>query len=118
MTTRIVRWFDEESRRDASKFNAFFLDFGQFLKEGMCTDSQHRKDIAKLLRYETSATKEGDMVGLKEYTERKKEGQNNIYYLVTPKRKFAEESPYFEAFKQKDIEVCIWEISISHNTLA
>ncbi|RUS20614.1 ribosomal protein S5 domain 2-type protein, partial [Endogone sp. FLAS-F59071] len=105
MTTRIVRWLDEESRRDAAKFNAFFLDFGQFLKEGMCTDLQHKNDIAKLLRYETSATKEGDMVGLKEYMERKKEGQNNIYYLVTPKRKFAEESPYLEAFKQKDIEV-------------
>ena len=31
--------------------------------------------------------------------------QDKIYYLVTPKRSFAESSPYFEAFKKKDLEV-------------
>ncbi|RUP47403.1 hypothetical protein BC936DRAFT_145769 [Jimgerdemannia flammicorona] len=105
MTARIIRWFHNESHQNPDKFNKFFLDFGQFLKEGICIDAQSKKDIAKLLRYETSATKEGELIGLKEYVERKKEGQERIYYLLTPKRKFAEESPYLEAFRKKDIEV-------------
>ncbi|KAJ2965064.1 hypothetical protein NQZ79_g14 [Umbelopsis isabellina] len=105
MTSRVIKWLESESKRDTQRYNDFFLDFGQFIKEGVCTDAMHKKEIAKLLRFETSATKDNEMISLKEYADRKKEEQKRIYYLLTPKRKFAEESPYFEAFKKNGIEV-------------
>lgn len=105
MTSRVLRWLEGEAKKDASKYNDFFLDFGQFIKEGVCTDPMYKKDIAKLLRFESSTTKEGEMIGLNEYVDRKQEGQNRIYYLLTPKRKYAEESPYTEMFKKKGVEL-------------
>lgn len=45
------------------------------------------------------------MIGLQEYNDRKKEGQEKIYYLLTSKRKYAEESPYTEMFKKKGVEL-------------
>ncbi|KAI8379590.1 Hsp90 protein-domain-containing protein [Radiomyces spectabilis] len=105
MTSRVLKWLDNEAKRDAKKYNEFFLDFGQFIKEGVCTDSMHKRDIAKLLRFETSATKEGEMVSLQEYADRKKDDQKRIYYLLTPKRRYAEESPYTEMFKKKGVEL-------------
>ncbi|KAL1931286.1 hypothetical protein VTP01DRAFT_10423 [Rhizomucor pusillus] len=105
MTQRVLKWLEGEAKRDPTKYNEFFLDFGQFIKEGVCTDAMHKKDIAKLLRFESSATKEGEMIGLQEYNDRKKEGQEKIYYLLTSKRKYAEESPYTEMFKKKGVEL-------------
>ncbi|KAI9316910.1 Hsp90 protein-domain-containing protein [Dichotomocladium elegans] len=105
MTSRVLRWLENEAKKDPAKYNEFFLDFGQFIKEGVCTDAMYKKDIAKLLRFESSATKEGEMIGLQDYADRKKEGQSRIYYLLTPKRKYAEESPYTEMFKKNGVEL-------------
>jgi TNF receptor-associated protein 1 len=34
-----------------------------------------------------------------------KAGQRDIYYLAAPSRQLAESSPYFEALKNKDVEI-------------
>ncbi|CAO3676414.1 hypothetical protein G6F70_002248 [Rhizopus microsporus] len=106
MTSRILKWLDTEAKKDPKKYDEFFLDYGQFIKEGVCTDAMHKRDIAKLLRFESSTSKPGDtMISLEEYTKRAKEGQKRIYYLLTPKRKYAEESPYTEVFKKNGVEL-------------
>jgi HSP90 family molecular chaperone len=105
MTKRVLKWLDTEAKKDPKKFNDFFLDYGQFIKEGACTDAMHKRDIAKLLRFESSKTTGGDMISLEQYNQRSQEGQKRIYYLLTPKRKYAEESPYTEMFNKKGIEI-------------
>lgn len=40
-----------------------------------------------------------------EYASRMKAGTRNIHYLCAPNRHLAEHSPYYEAMKQKDMEV-------------
>lgn len=105
MTSRVLKWLDGEAKKDPKKFNDFFLDFGQFIKEGACTDAMHKRDIAKLLRFESSTTKSGDLTSLEDYNGRKLENQESIYYLLTPKRRYAEESPYTEMFKKKGVEL-------------
>jgi TNF receptor-associated protein 1 len=42
---------------------------------------------------------------LADYVERKKEDQKEIYYLISPTRQWAEESPYFEPMRKKGMEV-------------
>lgn len=64
-----------------------------------------QEDIAKLLRFESSALPVGQQTNLMEYSSRMKAGTRNIYYLCAPNRHLAEHSPYFEAMKQKDMEV-------------
>ena len=34
-----------------------------------------------------------------------KPGQRDVYYLAAPSRQLAESSPYFEALKNKDVEI-------------
>ncbi|KAI1320097.1 TNF receptor-associated protein 1, mitochondrial [Mortierella claussenii] len=106
LTGRVIKWFESEAKSDPKAYNLFFEEFGNFIKEGVCTESEsNRANVAKLLRYESSAGTTGEVYSLKEYIDRMKEGQENIYYTCVPKRKFAEESPYFEEFKEKGIEV-------------
>lgn len=64
-----------------------------------------QEDIAKLLRFESSALPAGQQTNLMEYSSRMKAGTRNIYYLCAPNRHLAECSPYYEAMKQKDMEV-------------
>lgn len=64
-----------------------------------------QEDIAKLLRFESSALPAGQQTNLMEYASRMKAGTRNIYYLCAPNRHLAEHSPYYEAMKQKDMEV-------------
>ncbi|CAO3587161.1 unnamed protein product [Absidia cylindrospora] len=105
MTSRILKWLDGEAKKDAKKYNEFFMDFGQFIKEGACTDAMNKRDIAKLLRFESSTTTSGGLTSLEDYNSRKLEKQEAIYYLLTPKRRYAEESPYTEMFKKKGVEL-------------
>lgn len=106
LTGRVIKWMENEAKVDPKTYNHFFEEFGTFIKEGVCTENETtRPNVAKLLRYESSAGASGDVISLKEYVDRMKAGQENIYYTCVPKRKFAEESPYFEEFKEKGIEV-------------
>lgn len=64
-----------------------------------------QEDIAKLLRYESSALPAGQLTSLLDYASRMQAGTRNIYYLCAPNRHLAEHSPYYEAMKRKNTEV-------------
>eukprot|EP00123_Amoebidium_parasiticum_P006975 comp17791_c0_seq1/m.17845 comp17791_c0_seq1/g.17845 ORF comp17791_c0_seq1/g.17845 comp17791_c0_seq1/m.17845 type:complete len:704 (-) comp17791_c0_seq1:384-2495(-) len=100
---KIIKFLESQMKKDGKKYDEFYADFGNFIREGVCTDDRNRQTIAKLLRYESS-TQEG-LTTLKEYVERMPPSQKEIYYIYTPNRSFAETSPYMEVFKQKNIEV-------------
>lgn len=108
ITKRVIRWFEEEARGDKAKYERFFREFSQFLKEGVCTDQTHKMDIAKLLRYETSKTDvDFPLVSLDEYRDRMLAGQTHIYFLNAPSKELALLSPYFEQYKEHGLEVLI-----------
>jgi len=105
LTRRVLKFLEKESTRDKSKYEKFFSEFGNFLKEGVCTDYVHKEEIAKLLRMESSHTKAGELTNLDEYVGRMPKSQTEIYYLIVPSRAFAEQSPYFETFRESGTEV-------------
>uniref|UniRef100_M4B908 Histidine kinase/HSP90-like ATPase domain-containing protein n=1 Tax=Hyaloperonospora arabidopsidis (strain Emoy2) TaxID=559515 RepID=M4B908_HYAAE len=105
LTRRIVRFLERESTKEPDKFEKFFAEFGQFIKEGICTDFANKGALAKLLRYESSQVDGGKLTSLDEYVSRCPPDQNEIYYLCAPTRAIAESSPYFEAFKKMNKEV-------------
>jgi len=105
LTKRVLKWMYEESQADATKFNLFFKEFGHFLKEGCVVALAHKESVAKLLRFESSAVDEGKLVSMEEYVQRMKPGQKHVYYLCAPSRSYALNSPYYESFKARGIEV-------------
>merc|ERR1711900_41347 len=64
----------------------------------------NRAKIADLLRYQTS--KSGDeSISLKEYCDRMKEGQNDIYYVTGESVAQVSSSPFIETLRKKGFEV-------------
>ncbi|OPX86337.1 MAG: Chaperone protein HtpG [Pelotomaculum sp. PtaB.Bin104] len=104
ITGRFLRFLNEQAKNSPDKYAEFWQTFGIFIKEGLTTDFTHRDDLAKLLRFESSAT-EGKLTSLAEYIERMPEGQKEIYYINGPTREIIEAGPYLEAFRARNLEV-------------
>uniref|UniRef100_W5M4B9 TNF receptor-associated protein 1 n=1 Tax=Lepisosteus oculatus TaxID=7918 RepID=W5M4B9_LEPOC len=104
---RLIKFFVDQSKKEPEKYSKFFEDYGLFMREGIVTTAEQdvKEDIAKLLRYESSALPAGQQTSLQDYASRMKAGTRNIYYLCAPNRHLAEHSPYFEAMRKKDMEV-------------
>ncbi|RUM42085.1 MAG: molecular chaperone HtpG, partial [Desulfobulbus sp.] len=95
----------EEAKKDAEKYQKFWKVFGIFLKEGVTSDFEFQAELAKLLRFESSASEAGSMIALDEYVDRMKEGQDKIYYINGPNRSAIENGPYIEMFTKQNIEI-------------
>lgn len=105
ITSRVLKFLNDQARREPEKYAEFFNGFGSFLKEGLCTDPSHKKELAHLLRFESSNVDQGHVTSLKDYLARRKPGQTCVFYHCVPNRTLALDSPYFEAFKAKGAEV-------------
>jgi molecular chaperone HtpG len=91
---------------DDEKFETFYTEFGQVLKEGISLDWENKDKIAELARYHT--TKSGDKrISLKDYVANMKEGQNDIYYLTGENLSTLINSPLIEQLKERDYEVLL-----------
>jgi len=106
VTKRIMKWFEDEAKRDPVQYAKFFSEFGNFLREGAVSEWEHKEDISKLLRYESSALNAENLTSLEDYVTRiSNTKQDQIFYLIAPDRELAEASPYYESFKKKGVEV-------------
>jgi len=106
LTSRLLKDFQEQARKDPKKYNEkFWHEFSAFLKEGVCTDMKWKEELAPLLRMESSNTADGELISLDDYIARMPPEQTSIYYLCVPSRPLALLSPYYEGFKRKGIEV-------------
>merc|ERR1712238_355368 len=77
-----------------------YEQFGKCLKLGVHEDSTNRTKVAELLRFNTS--KSGDeQISFKEYVDRMKEGQNDIYYITGESIAAVSASPFLEALRKK-----------------
>lgn len=105
LTKRIIKFLQSEAKNSPDKYNDFWKEFGNYIKEGVHSDFENKTELAKLLRYETSKSDEGAYKSLGEYVEGMKESQKDIYYIFGESRKEIDHSPYLEMFRSADIEV-------------
>jgi len=107
LVTKLIRYFQEQQKRDGEKFQKFIAECGNYFREGVVTTESpsQREDISKLLLFESSLEEPGKLKSLKDYVSGMKEDQKEIYFLYTPNRELAESSPYFEALKSQNVEV-------------
>jgi TNF receptor-associated protein 1 len=106
LTKRVIKFLVDQAKADRPKYLTFWKEFGNFIKEGVCSDFTHKGDVAQLLRFDTSMG-EATEQSLDDYVSRMPVDQEQIYYLCAPNREFALASPYFESFDKDGIEVLI-----------
>jgi TNF receptor-associated protein 1 len=105
LTTRLLKFLDEEAKSDAEKYGKFFGEFGHFLKEGIVSDYTHKEALSKLLRYQTSTSE--TPIALADYVARMPQGENEqkeIYYISAGSREACLASPYYEGLQAKGYE--------------
>ena len=105
---RVLGLLEKLAKDDVEKYQLFWNEFGNVLKEGPAEDHGNREKIGGLLRF-ASTRSEGDAqtVSLDQYIERMAEKQEKIYYITADTLSAARNSPHLEVFKKKDIEVLL-----------
>ncbi|GAD01278.1 molecular chaperone HtpG [Agarivorans albus] len=107
-TKRVLTMLERMAKNDAEKYQTFWAEFGQVLKEGPAEDFANKDQIAKLLRFASTNSDSAEQnVSFADYIERMKEGQDKIYYVTTDGYAAAANSPHLEIFKRKGIEVLL-----------
>lgn len=108
ITKRVLGMLEKLAKDDAEKYQQFWAEFGQVLKEGPAEDFANRERIAGLLRFASTHTgSAAPTVSLDDYISRMKEGQTKIYYIVADSYDAAANSPHLELLRKKGIEVLL-----------
>jgi len=108
LTKRALDMLEKIAKSEPEKYQEFWKEFGQVLKEGPAEDFSNREKVAKLLRFSTTHTNsETQDQSLEDYVTRMKEGQEKIYYIAAENFNTAANSPHLEVFRKKGIEVVL-----------
>merc|ERR1712160_162452 len=103
LVKKCLEMFSEISEKK-DDYKKFYEQFSKNIKLGIHEDSTNRAKVAELMRYHTS--KSGDeQISLKEYVDRMKEGQADIYYITGESIAAVSSSPFIEALRKKGLEV-------------
>ncbi len=105
ITKRFLKYMDEEAKKDPEKYLQFWKTFGIYFKEGVTSDFEFKNELGKLIRFESSKSKENEPIALADYVARMSPDQEEIYYINGASRAAIESGPYVEMFKKNDIEI-------------
>jgi molecular chaperone HtpG len=90
----------------ADKYATFWGEYGRVVKEGLLEDADNKEAILDVVSVASTHDAE-KLTTLREYVERMKDGQSDIYYVTGESRTMIENSPHLEAFRAKGFEVLI-----------
>ena len=107
-TKRVLQILERMAKNDSEKYQGFWAEFGNVLKEGPAEDHANKEKIAGLMRFaSTDGDSDAQTVSLADYVSRMKDGQDKIYYITADSYKAAKSSPHLEIFRKKGIEVLL-----------
>jgi len=105
---KVLGLLEDLAENQPEKYVEFWNAFGKVLKEGPGEDYANRERIAALLRFASSHTdSDAQVVSLKDYIGRMREGQTAIYFITADSFAAAKHSPHLEIFRKKGIEVLL-----------
>jgi molecular chaperone HtpG len=108
LVKRSLDMLEELASNKPEEYAEFWKTFGVVLKEGIIDDAANKTRIAKLLRFNSTAST-GDVqdATLEAYVSRMKADQKAIYYLTADTLAAARNSPHLEGFRAKGMEVLL-----------
>lgn len=107
LTRRVLKLLEDEIKKDSEKYDKWFAEFNQYLKEGLATDQDHAQPLLKLMRYKSTLSGK-KFLSLDNYVDKMKDGQKNIYFHVAGNQT-STTSPFLEPFNKAEIPVIILE---------
>jgi len=108
LTRKFISHLAQMAKKNPEKYkDEFYKEYAFFLKEGLCQDFDFKEPLSKILYFETSKTMRGELMSLDEYISRCTPEQKDIYYIHSPTRDMALQSPYMEAFEKSGREVIL-----------
>lgn len=106
LVRRIANQLEDMASERPDDYRTFWQEFGAFIKEGLASDPDSKSKFTDLLRFQSSQSKDADdLVALKDYVERMKLSQSEIYYIIGDDFNTVSRSPHLEYFKKHNIEV-------------
>ncbi len=103
VTSKVLKHLETTLLKDREKYEAFWSNFGATLKEGVTSDFSNKDKLQSLALFRSSASDK--WTTLKEYAERMKKDQKEIYFILGDSVDQLQNSPYLERVKQKGFEV-------------
>ncbi|KZY86751.1 molecular chaperone HtpG, partial [Oleiphilus sp. HI0072] len=107
LTKRVLDMLTKMAKNDAEKYQSFWDEFGQVIKEGLAEDFGNKEKVAGLLRFASTEGDSKQTVSLAQYIERMQESQDKIYYVSAESYAAGISSPHMEIFRKKGIEVLV-----------
>ena len=103
---KVLSELSKMAKKDAAKYEEFYKEFGNVLKEGLYSDHENREKILELMKFNTINSDETVMI--EDFVKNVDEEKKEIYYL-TGKTSLAmlKASPALERFKAKGIDVLV-----------
>ncbi len=115
---KVLSELSKMAKKDAAKYEEFYKEFGNVLKEGLYSDHDNREKILELMKFNTINSEETVMI--EEYINKYEDkvnsearenalGQKKEIYYLTGKTSLAmlKASPALERFKAKGIDVLV-----------
>lgn len=103
---KVLNELSKMAKDDKEKYDAFFSEFGNVLKEGLYSDYANREKILELMKF--NSLNSAEKIMLEDYIKNVDESKKEIYY-ISAKTSLAmlKNSPSLERFKSKGIDVLL-----------
>jgi len=103
---KVLSELSKMAKKDKEKYNTFYAEFGNVLKEGLYNDFDNREKILELMQFNTMNSSETVMI--EEFVKNVDEEKKEIYY-ITGKSSLSllKSSPSLERFKSRNIDVLV-----------
>lgn len=105
LTKNIITKLGEVAKDKNEEYLSFLNNYGNVLKEWIYFDHENQESIGSLMRY--YSLNENKYISFDDYTDKKKENQNEIYFLTGSSINEMKNSPYLEIFKEKWLDVLL-----------
>ena len=106
LTLRVLKELEFLSEQNVKKYGKFWQQYGILLKEGISSDFKNKNRLMDLLRFNSSLSEDDSPdVSLKNYVERMREEQKEIFYVTGGSRESILHNPNLEYFKKQGLEV-------------
>ena len=93
-------------KKEPEKYDTFYKEFGNVLKEGLYSDFGNREKILELLKFHSLNSDE--MITIEDYVKNVDEEKKEIYYLTAKTSlELLKHSPVLEKFKARGIDVLL-----------
>ena len=103
---KVLSEFAKMMKKDAAKYDEFYKQFGNVLKEGLYSDFGNREKILELMQFNTMNTSEKTTI--EEFVKNVDEEKKEIYYITGKMSlNMLKNSPTLERFKAKGIDVLV-----------